>query len=744
MGSYRVSMAVGLWVMCLPVCAQVNVLTYQYDVSRAGANLNESALTSANVTTSQFGKLFSYGVDGYIYGQPLYLSGVNIPQKGVHNVVFVATENDSVYAFDADSNGGSNSAPLWQVNFLNPGAGVTNVPASDTGCGQITPELGITSTPVIDASSGTIYVVAMTKESSGSTVNYVHRLHALDVTSGAEKSGSPVVIQASVPGSGDGSNTVVFQAKSYKQRAGLLLWNGTVYTAWASHCDIGRYHGWLIGYDAKTLAQTAVYNNTPNGNQASFWSGGAAPAVDSAGNIYVVGGNGTFDSGGNGADVGESYLKLSSSNGLALADYFTPYNYASLNQADLDVGSAGVALLPDEAGSSQHPHLMTGAGKEGRVYLLDRDNLGKIQAGSDSQIVQSLQGAIGGLFGNPAYYNHTIYFCGSNDTLKAFTISGAQMSTSPSSQSAARFGSPGCVPTISANGSSGGIVWAMDNSGILHAYDAANLGTELYNSNQNQSRDALGPTVKFSVPMVANGKVYAGTQAALVVYGLLGGAPIAVTNAASGSTSAIAPGSIASIYGSGLAQSTASATTFPVPVTLGGASATVNGVAAPIFYAGPAQLNVQIPFEVSGNAAVSVMVGGTPAGSAMVPLSSAAPGIFQIGPGRVAAVNPDGSINGTDHPAPAGSLVVVFATGLGPVSPAVATGAPAGPLSVVVAKVTATIGGQSAAIAFAGLAPGYAGLYQVNMTVPQLSPGDYPLQIAVGGAASNSVTVSVR
>jgi hypothetical protein len=584
-----------VFLAALPLSAQVSVLTYQYDSSRAGANLNESVLTTANVTANQFGKLFAYQVDGYIYGQPLFLPNVTIPQKGMHDVVYVATEHDSVYAFDADNNAGSNSAPLWQVSFINPSAGVTTVPYQDTDCSQIAPELGITSTPVIDSQSGTIYVVAMTKEIAGSVTTYVHRLHALDVTSGAERPGSPVVIQASVPGTGEGGTTDVFQPKDYKQRAGLPLWNGTVYTAWASHCDIGEYHGWLIAYDEKTLSQTAVYNNTPNGNQASFWASGAAPAVDAVGNIYVVGGNGTFDSSGKGSDDGESYLKLSTTGGITLADYFTPFNYASLNQSDLDVGSSGVALLPDAAGSAQHPHLMVGAGKEGRIYLLDRDNLGKVQAGSDSQIVQSLPGAIGALYGNPAYFNNTIYFCGVGNSLKAFPISGATMATRPSSQSPTQFVSPGCVPTVSANGAANGIVWALDPAGVLHAYDASNLASELYNSNQNKTRDTLGATVKFSVPTVVNAKVYAATQNSLAIYGLLSGVATAVSNAASGDSSAVAPGSIASIYGSGLASSIGIANTFPVPATLGGASVSVNGVALPFSMRAPIRSTSRCP-----------------------------------------------------------------------------------------------------------------------------------------------------
>ena len=279
-------------------------------------------------------------------------------------MVYVATEHDSVYAFDADQP----ADPLWHVNFLDPEAGITTVPFDDLfGCDQIIPEIGITSTPVIDAASGTIYVVAMTKESG----DWFHRLHALDVATGAEKPGSPVAIQATYPGTGEGGTTLVFQPRTYKQRPGLLLLNGVVYTAWSSHCDGGAYHGWLIGYDARTLRQVAIYNNTPNGNQASFWAGGAAPAVDDADNIYLVGGNGSFNYAFGGPDLGESYIKLSTRGGLAVDDYFTPFNYAELNDGDVDVGSAGAILLGDEAGSRAHPHLMIG-GRQGRPHIYAR------------------------------------------------------------------------------------------------------------------------------------------------------------------------------------------------------------------------------------------------------------------------------------------------------------------------------------------------------------------------------------
>jgi uncharacterized protein (TIGR03437 family) len=733
--------------LALPICAQVNVLTYQYDNTRAGANLAESTLNKANVNATGFGKLFAAAVDGYIYGQPLYLANVAIPGKGTHNVVYVATEHDSVYAFDADSSAGANSVPLWQTSFLSAVNGVGSVPAADTSCSQITPEIGITGTPVIDTATATIFVVAMTKEASGPNATFVQRLHALDISSGAEKPGSPVVIQASYPGTGEGGTTLTFNPKNYKQRPGLLLLNGTVYTAWSSHCDIGAYHGWLIGYDAQSLQQVAVYNNTANGNEGSFWAGGAAPAVDSTGNIYLVSGNGTFDYSGNGPDLGESYIKLSTTGGLSVADYFTPFNYSSLDASDLDTGSAGVALIADEAGSATHPHLMAGAGKEGRIYLLDRDNLGKRQSGSDSQIVESLPGAIGGLFGNPAYFNWTLYFCASGSSLKAFPISNAQMSSTPASQSSETFSYPGCVPTISANGKANAIVWILDPAGVLRAYDASNLASELYNSRQNAARDVLGPVVKYSVPTVVNGKVYAGTQNSLAVYGLLspGNAAIAISNAASGDATALAPGSIAAIYGSGLAASTATATSFPIPATLGGAAVTVNGIAAPILCASPAQINVQIPFEVpAGAGSIGVTVNGAPAGTVSIAIQPGAPGLFVL-QGNAAVVNPNGLVNSESQPAAPGTVISGYFTGLGAANPPVATGAPApsSPLSMVPGQISAAIGSVPAVVQFAGLAPGFAGLYQVNILVPQMPAGQYPLQIAVGGVASNAALVDI-
>ena len=498
--------------------AQVAITTYRNGLSRTGDNLKETVLKPANVNPDQFGKLFSLPVDGQVYAQPLYLPSLTISGR-MHNVVFVATEHDSVYAFDTDS--GVNENPIWRVRLT--GAGETAATVSDVlNCSSISPEVGITGTPVIDPSTKTLYVVA----SSARDTHIIHRLHALDVATGAERPGSPVVITASVPGSADGffstGQAVEFHPDFHKNRPGLLLLNGVVYTSWGSYCDSLAYHGWIIGYDSKDLRQVAAFNTTPNAYQGSFWMGGAAPAADADGNIYAISANGRFDANAKGLNFGDSLLKLTS-DGLALLDYFTPFNQKDLDWNDMDLGSSGAVLLPDSAGSTAHPHLLVSAGKEGRIYLIDRDRMGQFDQGGDDQIVQSLSGAIGSLFGGPAYFNNTLYFAAQFDTLKAFSISNAYIPPSPSSQSSQRFGYVGSVPAVTANGSADAIVWAVEDSfgGTLHAYDVSNLAIELYNSQMNSSRDALGSALPFSVPSIADGRVYVGTANALVVYGLL-------------------------------------------------------------------------------------------------------------------------------------------------------------------------------------------------------------------------------
>jgi hypothetical protein len=505
--------------------SMVSVVTYRNDATRGALNTNETSLTLANVNTNTFGKLFSYAVDGYVVAQPLILPGVNIAGKGFHNVVFAATENDSVYAFDADNNSGANSSPLWHVSFINSGAGIYTVNAvndlASIAGGFVGPVLGITGTPVIDPVSGTLYVVAITKEISGGTTNFYNRLHALDVTSGAEKFGGPVVIQGSVPGVGDGNDGaghVPFTQLKHHQRSSLLLVNGSLIIPFSGHFDYPPYHGWVFSYNPYTLQQTGIFNESPNGSEGGFWQAGCGAAADPAGNIYLESGNGNWDSTNN--NFGNTVLKFSTSNGLALMDWFTPYNQLDLNLRDIDVGSAGQIVLPDSVGSAAHPHLLIAGSKAGTIYLLDRDNMGHFNPVSDSQIVQSVSGAVSGMWCTPGWFNGMFYYIANGDKLKAFTISNALINTNPVGVSSTAIGSSS--PSISANGTSNAIVWAMQASGyVLHAFNATNVAQELYNSAQVASRDGAGSVVKFAVPTVANGKVYVGSQSALTVYGNL-------------------------------------------------------------------------------------------------------------------------------------------------------------------------------------------------------------------------------
>ena len=510
--------------------ATPDVLTYHNDNARTGQQLNETILTPANVNSSTFGRLFVISVDGKVDAEPLYVAGISIA-GGTHNVLVVATEHDSVYAFDADS-----GATLWHVSMLSSG----ETPSDDRGCSQVTPEIGVTSTPVIDlgaGSHGTVYVVAMSKNGAG---QYLQRLHALDLTTGAEQFGGPVAVQATYPGTGDNSSggNVVFDPGQYKDRAGLLLLNGVVYTSWASHCDIRPYTAWMIGYNENTLAQTTVLNVTPNGNEGSFWSAGAGPAADANGNIFALVANGTFDTTLNAsgfpnrADFGNTFLHISTSGGhLAVADYFAMFNVVAENNTDLDLGSGGALVVPDMTDSmGRTRHLAVGAGKDSHIYVADRDNMGKFNPANNGSIYQDIVGALSGqVFSMPAYFGGVIYYGAVGDTLKAFPFSSALLASSASSQSATTFQYPGAMPSISANGSGNGIVWAAENgaAATLHAYDAANLTNELYNSNQAPGgRDQFGTGNKFITPMIANGKVYVGTISGVGVFGLLGaGAP---------------------------------------------------------------------------------------------------------------------------------------------------------------------------------------------------------------------------
>ncbi|HUK51813.1 MAG TPA: putative Ig domain-containing protein [Candidatus Binatia bacterium] len=517
------------------------VFTQHNDLGRTGQNVNETVLTPTLVSsTTTFGKAFSQPVDGFIYGQPLYVPNVTIPGMGTHNVVYVVTEGDSVYAFDADSNTGANSMPLWQASLIDPvhhGAtsGETTLTTSITNqCTDVIPQIGITSTPVIDPSSNTMYVEAVSVDTNG---NAIHRLHALDITTGNETAQSPVVITASVPGTGDGGTTVTFNSLLQMNRPGVLLVNGTVYLAFGSHCDITPYHGWVLAYDARSLVQKGVFNATPNGGLGGIWMAGSGLAADSQANIFTVTGNGLFDTPGTPQDYGDSIFKLNLSSGaLQLTDYFTPYDQNNRYINDSDLGSGGILLLPDQTGS--HSHELVQSGKGGTIYVIDRDQMTVgnqhycANCSSDPQVAEALPTVTGSIFSTPTYWNGTVYLWGLHDTLKAFPLTNGQLPTSPSSNSNLMLSFPGASTAVSASGATNGIIWAIDATqygpphqttagpAVLHAFDATNLANEFYNSTMAaNNRDVAGNAVKFAVPTIANGKVYIGTQTELDVYG---------------------------------------------------------------------------------------------------------------------------------------------------------------------------------------------------------------------------------
>ncbi|MGH9681326.1 MAG: hypothetical protein ACRD4Y_15370, partial [Candidatus Acidiferrales bacterium] len=468
-----------------PAQAQISVTTQHYDSARTGADTHETVLTPSNVNVTQFGKLFSVPVDGYVYAEPLYMFRVTI-NGGQHNVVYVATEHDSVYAIDADNP----NTVYWHVSFINPPTVTTVDPNSVSAPYDIIPEIGITSTPVIDPVAGTIYVLAKTNENGA----FVQRLHALDVTTGAERPGSPVAITASVAGTGDGSvsGNLAFDPQGENNRPSLLLVNGHIVIGWASHNDMSPFHGWILSYNASTLAQDGVYNATPNGGLGGVWMSGMGIAADSSNNIYFSSGNGTFDGNSSTApnnDFGDSVIKLGQPSGgsFPFLDWFTPFDQSNMASNDLDLGSAGVVILPDQS-TGPHQHLLLTAGKSGTIYLLNRDSLGHYNASDNSQVVQTIPGALPGIWGAPAWWNNTAFFSGSGefgttgDYLKSYTFDPSTGLFNPvaSQQTTAQFTFPGMEPVVSSNATSNGIVWTLQTdqfantpagSSILHAYN---------------------------------------------------------------------------------------------------------------------------------------------------------------------------------------------------------------------------------------------------------------------------------
>jgi len=754
--------------------AQPAVLTWHNDNARTGQNLQETILTPSNVKAATFGRLTTIRVDGKVDAQPLYVPSLTIPGQGLHNVLYVATEHDSLYAFDAD-----NFSQLLHVSL----AGSGETPSDDRGCGQVTPEIGITATPAIDLQTGphgTIYVIAMSKTGGGA---YHQRLHALDLTTLGEEFSGPAEIQATYPGSG-AENT--FTPVQHVERPGLLISNGSVYTTWGSHCDQGAYAGWVLSYNENTLAQTGALNLEPNGEEAGIWAAGAGPAADSSGNVYLLTGNGTFDTKLNssnfpdGGDFGNAFVKVGTSGALAVSDYFTMTNTVTESAHDVDLGSAGLVLLPAMNNSLGQPvSLAAGAGKDGNIYIVNQSDLGQFDPGMDA-IYQLISDALpSGTWSSPAWFNGTLYYAGVSDRLKAFKFSNGSFSLA--SQSSNSFTFPGATPSVSANGTSNGIIWTADNQSpaVLHAYDANDLSVELYNSNQaaNQ-RDQFGSPNKFIAPTVANGKVYVGTTNGVGVFGLLGSSgaaavPAGIVSAANPAAAprAVVPGGYIAIYGNNLASSGSPfPSSFPFPPTLNGAQVSIGGENLALSYASAGQVNAIVPFDLKPNTTypLVVTVGSTASTPVNVTTAELQPAIFAqnaAGSGQGAIL-----INGTGLLAgPAGNgsrpairgkeYLQIYCTGLGPVSgtdgesaPPIGSAAPVSPLFLTNATVTVTIGGVAAPVLFAGLTPDEANLYQVNVLAPAGAPAGDNIPVVVAAtdssgsftAQSNTVGVALQ
>ena len=654
--------------------AQTNVVTQHNDIARTGQNTSESVLTPQNVNPAQFGKLFSHAVDGQVFAQPLYLANVQIPNSGSHNVIYVATENDSVYAFDADNNGGSNANPLWQDSLSSPQFGAaasgTAVPSSYL-VPDINPIYGITGTPVIDPVSRTLYVVSFTLEGQ----NFVLRLHALDVTTGAEKLQGPVTIQASIAASGNGSSggTLTFDAKYQNQRSGLLLLNGVLYIAFASHGDDGPWHGWILSYSASTLQQISAFCTSPAGVGAGIWMAGTGLAAEVTDPVNKPFGR-MFFSTGNGdvsvnppsrqnADYGDSILNLDLTNGVMTeTDEFTPYNQLQLDQSDGDLGSGGVVLLPAQSGN--YPNLLVQMGKEGVIYLVDRDNMGGYRS-SDNIVQEIANGAANsgagsanwgaGLWGAPAYWNGNVYFGGSGvyggagGSIKAFALNSGLLSASPVSTTAKTFGYPGPTPSVSSFGTSNGILWVAEgdqySSGgqeVLWAYDATNLKNLLYSSSMNPSRDNPGIALKYPVPTIANGKVYVGSSGAInralgqiSVYGLLAGSPTVETPVISpGAQSFLLPVSVtiadatpgATIYyTTDGTMPTVASNVYTGPIGIG-STTTITAMATAAGYLQSSSTSALYSLMTQAGAPVYSLQGGQYAGPQTLGMSSSTPG----------------------------------------------------------------------------------------------------------------------
>ena len=758
---HRLNLCLALMASAGLLCAQVDVLTANYDNNRTNGNLNETILNLNNVNPTQFGKLYSFPVDGEVYAQPLYAHGLSMPGKGTLNVLYVATMHNSVYAFDADATSGT--APLWHVNLGSPINPASFNIAGAAPYSDILNEIGILSTPVIDRTGGTIYVVDETLV-NGSMAFY---LHALDITSGSEKLNGPVQIQASVEGdgwggSGDSVNgQLSLIASDHLQRTGLLLANGTVYIGFGSHGDYAPWHGWIVAYSAADLQQTAVFNTTPSAAGSSIWQGGRGLAADADGSVYCSTGNGNFDGV---VSWGETVLRFTPT--LDIADWFTPSEYADWTDDDQDYGSNGPILVPGT-------NLLIAGGKAGLVALIDRTNMG--HQASDAEAVQVFQStgptkfAIfnAALWGLPA--DPILYVWAFNDALREYQMQNGTFNTTPlATNTTASNALPFSGMTVSSNGAVpwSGILWAttvaqdtLPSAGTLHAFNALEVGQELWNSNMEGTRDTLGNFTKFANPTVANGKVYVPTASGqVVVYGLL---PVpgvtAVVNAASFSSYTVAPGELITIFGNSIGPAAPLGAVVnaqgKVSTSLAGHTVTFDGVAAPLLYAAAGQINAIVPFSVAGKASALMRVSDFSGASYSVtlPVSATAPATFTISPaGQGAILNGDLSVNSGANPAARGAWISIYATGAGVLSPPVDDGTliADGNLPQAVAPVTVTIGGLPATLNYQGGAPGLvAGVMQINAQVPPgVAPGPaVPVTISAGGTAGlNTVTVAVK
>jgi uncharacterized protein (TIGR03437 family) len=733
--------------------AQVNILTSNGNNDRTNSNLQETQLTPATLSPSTFGKLGVFPVDGQIYSQPLFVSGLSI-SGGTHNVVFISTMHNSVYAFDADSM--SPVSMLWQVN-LGP-----SVPAALLlgQYGDIANEVGILSTGVIDPQRAVLYLVSDVLQ-AGKPVFY---LHALDLASGAERLNGPVALNASVSGTGSGAfadGSLPLDPMQNIQRPGLLLANNSVYIAFGSHGDQYPFHGWLLSYGASDLThQLGVYMTTPNGNGGSIWQSGRGPAADRQGNIYAVTGNGDYDGTQN---FGESFVKISAQ-GTATVDSYTPTDWKSMSDNDFDL-SAGPALI---AGT----HIFIGADKMGNLYVINGDAM---RQPGNASIISASEGSIFNFAVWSSGESARVYTQGGQEPVKCFQVTGNGVNPEPISTGAndtqfARIGM-----TISANGNQegSGILWESTGNyndanapGILHAYDASNLTNELWNSEMNTARDRMPPVAKFVAPTVANGKVYVPSFSnAVTVYGLLspsGGDTLVpsistVANAASYFQDAVSPGEIVAIFGSNLGPSTPAglhvSDSGTVATNLADTQVLFDGVASPIIFASDGQIDAIVPFGIAPDT-TQVQVQYQGQASAFFPLNVApsAIGVFSTdssGAGAAVVLNQDGSLNSPNNAAAPGSVITLWATGAGQLSPPGIDGAvvDAASLPVTALPVLAQIGGQDAAVLYSGGAPGLVeGVIQVNLRIPAASPaGDaLPLVLRIGDNTSQpGITIAV-